>query len=413
MLFHMAWRYLVARLAVTALTVAGIALGVALVCGVLTLRRGSEEALAREAALFDLVVGGKGGGLQLVLACVYHLDQPAGNIRYTDYEKLRRDPRVLWAAPVGLGDNFEGYRIIGTEAHFFDLPDRAGQPFFSLAEGRIFENRFEVVLGSEVVAGTGLRPGDSFAGTHGLVKIPGSEIHEEFPYTVSGILTPTGTTQDRAIFGTLESVWEIHETEDRLHSAIQGMATLERQAPRETTAVLVRLETPGLRLRLADEIRQRTDGIAVIPLNEILRLYQGFVAPMQRALLAVAAAVVLVSCLAILATLLQAGERRRRDLAVLRSLGARPAEIAVLMFLEGTLLSLSGLLLGFALGHGLLAVAAPSIRETSGLVFSAWSFDREEGHALLAMGLCCMLASVFPALAAYYRPPLADLSRES
>ncbi|MEM6280369.1 MAG: ABC transporter permease, partial [Verrucomicrobiota bacterium] len=292
---HMAWRYLGSRLPVTTLTLAGIALGAALVCGVLALKRESETAFAREAALFDLIVGGKGGSLQLVLSCLYHLDVPSGNVPYSDYERLRRDSRVKWAAPVGLGDNYAGYRIIGTEAHFFELMDREGQPFFQFLEGGLFQDRFEVVLGSEVARTTGLSIGDTFAGTHGLMEVAGSEVHEEFPYTVSGILAPTETTQDRAIFGTLASVWEIHETEDRIHSAIQGKATLQRQEPRETTAVLLRLETPGLRLRIADEIRKQTGGIAAIPINEVLRLYQGIVAPMQKALLAVAAAVVIAS----------------------------------------------------------------------------------------------------------------------
>ncbi|MEM6915924.1 MAG: ABC transporter permease [Verrucomicrobiota bacterium] len=409
----MAWRYLGSRLPVTALTLAGIALGAALVCGVLALKRESETAFAREAALFDLIVGGKGGSLQLVLSCLYHLDVPSGNVPYSDYERLRRDSRVKWAAPVGLGDNYAGYRIIGTEAHFFELLDREGQPFFRFLEGDLFQDRFEVVLGSEVARTTGLSIGDTFAGTHGLVEVAGSEVHEEFPYTVSGILAPTETTQDRAIFGTLASVWEIHETEDRIHSAIQGKATLQRQEPRETTAVLLRLETPGLRLRIADEIRKQTGGIAAIPINEVLRLYQGIVAPMQKALLAVAAAVVIASCLTVLATLLQAGERRRRDLAILRSLGARPYEVAALTFLEGLLLSALGLGLGWFLGHGGLAVAATWLRESSGLVISPWRSGPGEATAFAMMALCSLAATIVPAVVAYRRSPLEDLSLEA
>ncbi|MEM6277897.1 MAG: ABC transporter permease [Verrucomicrobiota bacterium] len=410
---HMAWRYLNSRLPVTALTLAGISLGAALVCGVLVLKRESETAFSREAALFDLIAGGKGGSLQLVLSCLYHLDVPAGNIPYSDYERLRRDSRVKWAAPLGVGDNYAGFRIIGTESHFFDLTDRDGRPFLEIVEGRRFEERFEVVLGSEVARSTGLEIGDRFAGTHGLVNVAGSELHDDFPYTVCGILAPTETTQDRAIFGTLESVWEIHETEDRLQSAIQGTATLRPKEPRETTAVLLRLKTPGLRLLLADEIRRRTGGIAAIPLNEIMRLYQGFVAPMQKALLAVASAVVVVSCLTVLATILQAGERRRRDLAILRSLGARPHEVAALMFLEGLLLCAIGLGLGWLLGHGSLALAANWMRESSGLVIETWRVGSGEATALSCIALCCLAASVVPAIVAYRRAPLDDLSLDS
>ena len=307
----MAWRYLRYRWAVTLLTLAGIALGAALVCAVLALRHESERALSRDAGLYDLVVGGKGSPLQLVLSSVYHLDSPTGNLPYTDYERLRSDPRVLWAAPIGLGDNYDGYRIVGTEAHFFDLTDRDGAPVFELSRGEVFADRFEVVIGSHVAAATGLDLGDTFFGTHGLVDVPGGEVHRDFPYRVSGVLASTGTAQDRAIFGTLASVWEVHETEERLHSAIQGTALLggEQAQGRETTAVLLRLERPGLRLWMAEEIRGRSDGIAAIPINEILRFQRGIVGPVQQALLAVAAAVVLVACLTVLTTLHQAAER--------------------------------------------------------------------------------------------------------
>ena len=406
---YMAWRYLKFRWLVTLLTVIGIALGVALVCAVLSLRDESERALSREAGLYDLVVGGKGSPLQLVLASVYHLDSPTGNLPYREYERLRRDPRVLWAAPIGLGDNYAGYRIVGTESHFFDLPNREGQPFFELARGEVFEDRFEVVLGSQVATATGLDVGDSFFGTHGLVDVPGGEVHRDFPYMVSGVLAPTGTAQDRAIFGTLESVWEIHETEDRMHSAIQGTALLRTRKEPETTAILVRLKTPGLRLWMADEIRKRSDGIAAIPINEILRFQQGIIGPVQQALLAVASAVVAVACLTVLTTLHQAAERRRRDIAILRSLGAARSEVAALVFAEGILLTGAGIVLGLLLGHGGIAIAAGPIRDSTGLVLNPWHMPGPELIALITMGICGAAASLIPAISCYRRTPIEDL----
>ena len=405
----MAFRYLRFRWLVSILTITGIALGVALVCAVLALRHESERALSRDAGLYDLVAGGKGSPLQLVLASVYHLDSPTGNLPYSDYERLLRDSRVLWAAPVGLGDNYSGYRIVGTEAQFFDLPNRKGEPFFRFAKGRVFEDRFEVVLGSRVASSSGLGIGDTFFGTHGLVEVPGAEVHRDFPYRVSGILASTGTAQDRAIFGTLASVWEIHETEDRLHSAIQGSALLEGRKERETTAILIRLKTPGLRLWMADEIRKETDGIAAVPINEILRFQQGVVGPVQRALLAVAAAVVAVSCLTVLITLHQAAERRRRDIAILRSLGAVRTEVASLVFAEGLLLTGAGILLGLLLGHGGLALSAGPFREATGLVLNPWRMADSELVALGAIGLCGAAASLFPSISCYRRTPIDDL----
>ncbi len=407
----MAWRYLKFRWLVTLLTVAGIALGAALVCAVLALRYESERALARDAGLFDLVAGGKGSRLQLVLASVYHLDSPTGNIPFSDYERLRHDPRVLWAAPIGLGDNYAGYRIVGTEAHFFDLPDREGKAFFRFARGRVFKDRFEVVLGSHVAMNTELDIGDTFFGTHGLVDVPGGEVHRDFPYRVSGVLAPTGSAQDRAIFGTLESVWEIHETEDRLHSAIQGTAFLGgwQEQERETTAILIRLETSGLRLWMADEIRGQSDGIAAVPINEILRFQRGVIRPVQQALLVVAAAVVTVACLTVLTTLHQAAERRRRDIAILRSLGAARGEVAALVFTEGLLLTGGGIGVGLLLGHGGLALAAGPIRDAAGLILHPWYVPGPEMIAIGSMMLCGVAASLIPAISCYGRTPINDL----
>ena len=405
----MAWRYLKFRWLVSVLTITGIALGVALVCAVLALRSESERALSRDAGLYDLVAGGKGSPLQLVLASVYHLDSPPGNLPYAEYEKLQRDSRVLWVAPVGLGDNYFGYRIVGTEAQFFDLPDRNGERFFQFAQGKVFEDRFDVVLGSQVAASTDLDLGSTFFGTHGLVEVPGAEVHRDFPYRVSGILAPTGTAQDRAIFGTLASVWEIHETEDRLHSAIQGSALLEGPQEREATAILIRLKTPGLRLWMADEIRKETDGIAAVPINEILRFQRSIIGPVQRALLIVAGAVVVVSCLTVLVTLHQAAERRRRDIAILRSLGAIRSEVASLVFAEGLLLTGAGILLGLLLGHGGLALSVGPFRDSTGLVLNPWQIPVAELIALGAMALCGAVASLFPAISCYRRTPIDDL----
>ena len=406
----MAVRYLLFRRVASFLTVACIALGTGLVCAVLALRTESERGLKRDAALYDLVAGGKGSPLQLVLSSIYHLDSPTGNIAYSEYERLRRDSRVLWAAPVGLGDNYEGYRIVGTEAHFFDLPDSEGARFFSFERGNVFKDPFEVVLGSHVARATGLDIGDTFSGTHGLFDVAGGEVHDDFPYTVSGVLSSTGTAQDRAIFGTLRSVWEIHENEDRLHSAIQGSAVLGGEQQRETTAILIRLKAPGLRLWMAEEIRQNSEGIAAIPVNEILRFQRGMIAPVQRTLLLISGFVVLVACLSTFVSLHQATERRRRDIAVLRSLGATRREVATLVFVEGLVLTLAGVGLGCILGHLGISLAAVPIRDATGLVLNAWSLPGAELQALGIIAASGVIVALFPTISCYRTTPIEDLS---
>ena len=409
-LAHLAWRYLCARPIVTSVSILGLALGSALICVVLTLHRESEDTFKREAGLFDLIVGAKGSPLQLTLSALYHLDVPPGNIPYERYEALRDNPRVAFAVPIGLGDNYEGFRIVGTERHFFDVVDRdTGEPLFQLAEGDYFREAFDVVLGSTVARETGLGLDDVFSGTHGLVTVPGSEVHTDFPYRVTGVLKATGTSQDRAIFGTLQSVWDIHDKEAAMHDRIKGIAPNE-ETPREATAVLIQLKARGLRLWVADEIRTETEAMPAIPINEVLRLYQRVLEPIQRLLLAVAGIVVVVAGLAVLATLYQAVERRRRDLAVTRCLGAHRREVLGLVLWEAGLLGAAGVLLGWLLGHGALALVSGMVRARSGLQIDPWTTSATEWQALGLVFAIAILAGLLPALLSYRRSPLNDLS---
>ena len=392
----------------------GIALGAALIASVLTLQRESETGFLRESGQFDLVVGAKGSPLQLVLSSIYNLDLPTGNIPYARFEALSKDTRIANAIPLGLGDNYRGYRIVGTDSTFMHLPDRRDpqQHLLTLALGAFFQNDFEAVIGAQVAQQTGLKMGDTFVGSHGLVVTPGSSEHRDFPYKVVGILAPSGGSTDRAIYVSLASVWHIHEKEVETHRKIAGVETKAALSKKdlEVTAVLIRLKTVGLRLWMVQEIQKQSEAMAAIPVNEMHRLYQQVLEPMQRLLLAVAALVVVVSALSITATLYQSAERRRRDLAVLRALGAHPREIFSLVVIEALLLTLLGLAVGWLLGHGGLAFANPYLRDSLGIGISPWSTNRIEAIALLIVAVGGLLAGILPAVLAYRREPVNDLS---
>ena len=418
---RIAWRYLWSRPIITIAAVTGIALGVALICAVLTLRRETEASLKREAGLFDLVVGAKGSPLQLVLSTVYHMDMPTGNIPIDRYKALKANPKVVAAYAIGLGDNYQGYRIVGSEAPYFDMKNpKTGAKVLELAEGAIYQEPFDVVLGAAVAAQTGLKLGATFSGTHGLVSVAGSAEHGEFPYRVTGILKATGSAQDRAIFAPLESVWRIHEAEEKEHSVIKGLTTAENTGGNTTnaeskgvrdeiTAVLLQLKAPGMRLWLADEIRNGTESMPAIPMNEVLRLYETILTPMQNALLAVAGLVVVVSVLTVMTTLYQAAERRRKDIAIIRTLGGKRWEVFVLSVFEAMLLSGIGIVAGAVIGHGGLALAANVSQATRGIAVGAWSADSMEFWMLFLVFLCGSFAGLVPALFSYRRSPSGDL----
>ncbi|CAN5492860.1 ABC transporter permease [soil metagenome] len=433
-LIRMSWRFLWGRSLVTILTIAGVALGAALISSVLTLRRETQRTFVAESGLVDLVVGAKGSPLQLVLSSLYHLDMPTGNIPYSRYEALKKDPRVTAAVALGLGDNYHGFRIVGTGPEYFELRDRestgASAAHFHIAEGHVFAANFEAVIGSEVARQSHLKVGDKFVGSHGLVAIAGGEEHDEFPYHVVGILAAGGGSADRAIFTPLGSVWAIHDHEKAEHAALAGDtketsstttghgsysflrtgASTKRSNEREVTAVLVQLKTPGMRLWMAEEIKNQTESMAAIPINEMLRLYQQILAPIERALLAVAYLVVVVSALTVLTTLYQSAERRRRDMAILRTLGAHPRDIFILFLLEGVLLTLGGLVAGAVLGHLLVGFSGYFFRASTGLVVNGWSMDATEVHALLFVAAIGVVAGLLPGCIAYRRAPAVDLA---
>ncbi len=410
----MAFRYLWARRGVTLLTVISLALGTALPCAILLLREQSENALLREGSGVDMVVGGKGSPLQLVLSAVHHVDLPTGNIPLALYHSLREDERVRAAVPLSLGDNFAGYRIVGTTADFFAWRPRNledGASWLTLRAGRAFEEPFEVVLGADVARAHGFALGDSFVGSHGLRPAPGTE-HDDFPYVVTGILEPSGGVVDRLILTPLDSVWLVHEADEDMHRNLFGARRERPEREPEVTAVWLRLRSAGMRMWMRDEINRNTDAMAAVPVDELHRLYQRVLKPVQQGLLWMAAAVALVSGLAILATLLQATERRRRDWAVLRTLGAHPREIFTLVWLESLWISTLGVLLGILLAHGGLS-AAFHFRSPEFLTgFTPFHLAEHQNAVLLGIWVGGAFFGVIPALFGYRRSPVEDLSRD-
>ena len=394
---------------VSALTLTSLALGVALPCAILRIREQIEHSLLREGRGIDLVVGAKGSPLQLVLSTVHHLDLPTGNIPWKMVEQFRKDPRVTTALPVGLGDNFQGYRILGSDDSIRSWADATGRPLAELAAGTWFTKDFEVVIGSEVVRKTGLGIGDSFVGAHGLVAAPGTD-HKEFPYQVTGILAPRGGSMDRLILTPIGSVWKVHEAEQNLHNRMFGSGEHAANTEPEVTAIWLRLRSAGMRMWMREEINTESAAMAAAPVDELLRLSQGVLRPLQDGLLIMAGAVVTVSGLAILSTLLQAAQRRRRDWALLRILGAHPGEIFRLVWLEALWLSCGGVILGWLLAHGGLALAAALSHHPLLRGLSPWQSAAGEAAVLFGVFLFSTLTGLIPALTAYRNSPLKAIS---
>ena len=261
--FSLSWRYLWSRPLATTLNLLLLTLGLASMAFVLIARDQVDRAFERDLQGIDAVVGAKGSPMQLILAGVFHLDVPPGNIALDDMKKLQSYPQVAQVIPLSLGDNLQGFRIVGTTA---DYPPHYGA---TLAQGALWRQAMEAVLGAQVARTTGLAVGNGFVGAHGLGH--GGAVHEAASYRVTGVLAPCGCVLDRLVLTATESVWKVH---DELH-ATDDMDDEDRaaiEADREVTMALIRYNSPLAAATFPRYINDSTNMQAAAPAVEITRL---------------------------------------------------------------------------------------------------------------------------------------------
>ena len=329
----LAWRNLGAKKLSTALSLVLLAFGVGMVSVLMLAERQLTAAFERNIDDIDLVLGAKGSPLQLILANVYHVDAPTENIKLADAQRVMRHPYIASAIPMAYGDNHEGYRIIGT------TPAYPKHYAVDLAAGRAWAAPYEVVLGADVAAATGLGLGDTFYSAHGLQDA--TDVHKDKAFTVVGVYAKSRTVVDQLILCNMESVWGVHGLED---------------APREVTAVLLKKRNPLAVLTIPNVIKDTNMQVA-LPAIEVNRLTMNFGLGM-RTLRALAALIVALSFASIFISVYDSLLARRYELALLRTMGASPAGVYGSLLLEGGLLSTGGALLGLAVGRlGMAALA--------------------------------------------------------
>lgn len=389
--WRLAWTYLWARPLSAALNIVLLTLGLTVVGAVLQAQAQVERALQRDLAGIDLVVGAKGSPMQLILAGVYHLDVPPGNIPLAEVEWLQQHPQVARLIPLSLGDNVEGFRIVGT------TPDYLTHYGATLVAGGLWTAPMQSVLGAEVARATGLKPGDGFQGAHGLGA--GRAVHEEAAYRVTGVLAPCGCVLDRLALTATESVWQVH---DEMHGAAemdaQDLAAL--QADREVTLALIRYSTPLAAVTFPRAVNTTERLQAAAPAMEITRLLS-MLGVGTRAVQALGVVLLLVAALSVLVALWQALRERRADIALMRLLGVSPARLAALLLAEALWLALLSLLLALALSGGLTALLGFVLAQEQSLLLSgSWAWSVWWPVPLLALAVA-LLAALLPAVAAY------------
>ena len=435
---RLSFAYLRYKALSTSLTVTTFAAGVAMIVVLLLVNAQLQNEFANNLKGIDLVVGAKGSPMQLILSSVFHLDIPTGNIPLEAAEKLGRHPMVKEAIPLALGDNFQGYRIVGSTEAYPEHYNARLEP-----GGRYWKKEMEAVLGSEVAARSGLKPGDTFAGSHGLTL--GGEVHAQFPYTVVGVLEPTDSVLDRLVLTGVASVWYIHEhhhhddgdadeadehhapqgaqhQDDRHadhgadsqahhdsrqdadhgegHDASHNPAAAGHDHEREVTSLLITYKSPLAAAMLPRQINSTTSMQAASPAFEVARL-NAFMGKGTETLRYFAWFLIALAGFGIFAGLYNAMNERRYDLALMRSFGARPGKLFALMMTESLVISLVGAALGMLAGHLLVQGIATWLANTKHIHMTGRLFLTEEAWLFpvsLAVGA---LAALLPAVRVY------------
>ncbi|WP_233269961.1 ABC transporter permease [Polaribacter sp. L3A8] len=318
----------------TFLSVLILSLSIALLLGIQQLKRSFKNQLENNLGNIDLVVGAKGSPLQLVLASVLHLDNPTGNILYKEALKLSKNPMIKSAVPISYGDNYKGFRIVGTTNTFTALYNA------ELEKGHNVEKSMQVVLGNAVALKLNIKIGDTLLSSHGLIE-NNIEIHQE-SFTVVGVLKPTQKVIDRLILTNLESVWEVHHHEEEEHDH------LEHHHEKEITSLLINFKNPRGLLTFPRRINKQTNMQAALPKYELHKLYEYTSIGFQTISL-IAYLILVISCITIFISLYKMVKERAFDLAILRTYGASNFQLIKMIFYEGFIVVFSSFLLGFLL----------------------------------------------------------------
>lgn len=390
------------------LTVLAVALATATALVVPLVTRQVERGAQDAAQVFDLLVTAKGSPTQAVMSSLFYLDVPTGNVPYLVYQRLKTAPGTRRAVPLALGDNYVGFPIVGTSPEFFDQRLKpSAPPYFRVAQGQVFAEEHDVVLGAAVAREVGLKVGDTFKGAHGLEEVAplegeddhtaegeGHEAHNE-PYRVTGILAPTGGPADRAVLTPIETVWETHGA--------------EAEGQREVTAVLYSAENLAGIYTVAGEVNAGDKAMAVFP-GQVFAQARQTLMQGQTAYAGLSILVLGIAALTVALSVYTSGLERRRTVALLRALGAGRPAVFTLVLLETGLTVTLGVLLG--LGLSLLASSVGGELLGARLGFTLAPPQLTPGLAgralwLIPLGL---LAAMPSALAATQVSPLRDLS---
>ncbi len=412
MLIRLTLASLANRRATVLLTLTTIALSVALLLSVEKLRQDAKASFANTLSQTDLVVGARGGSIQLLLYSVFRIGTPTHNISWASYQRFAEHPRVAWSVPLSLGDSHRGFTVLGTTPAYFEHYRFGRGQSLRFKEGRPFVDLYEAVIGADVAQALGYRLGQELVVAHGLVDI-GSRGHQDKPFRVAGILAPTGTPVDRTVHVSLQGIEAMH-LDWQAGVPIPGMRISAEQTrkmelqPQAITAFLVGLKSRIDTFQVQRAVNQyREEPLQAILPGVTLQELWALMGVAEQVLRLVSVLVILAGLAGMLTSILNTLSERRREMAILRSVGARPAQVFGLLTLEAAFYGGFGAILGYLLHTLALWASTGWLLSQFGLNLQLGLPGQLEWTVLAAVSLAATLVGMIPGYIAY-RHTLAD-----
>ncbi|MGB0504617.1 MAG: ABC transporter permease [Pikeienuella sp.] len=410
MMFRLAIASLTARALTVGMTILAIALSVALFLGVEKVRTGAKASFADTISGTDLIVGARSGSVPLLLYSVFRIGNATNNVTWESYQDIAARRDVEWIVPISLGDSHRQFRVMGTTPAFFEHYKYRRGRSLAMADGVVMDDLFDTVVGADVAATLGYRVGDPIIVAHGLASFTE---HKDQPFRISGILAKTGTPVDRTVVISMEAIEAIH-VDWRSGAQIPGRSTPVDKiremdlTPKAITAALIGVKSPLKTFTLQRAINEYTEEplLAILPGVALQELW-AIVGIAETALLAVSAMVVVTALIGMMATIFSSLNERRREMAIFRAMGARPATILGLLILEAMLTAAVGALLGVILLYVGLFIAQPAVDSAFGLWLPINAPNMKEFWVIAIVIGASAIVSLVPALRAY-RMSLAD-----
>jgi putative ABC transport system permease protein len=395
------------------LSLMAMTISIFVLLGVEHIRHQAKENFANTVSGVDLIVGAKTGSLNLLLYSVFKIGTPTNNISWQSFEKISANSKVKWAIPISLGDSHKGFRVLGTTQNYFQYFSYGKKHHLFFDKGQVFNNVFDVVLGSQVAKKLGYQLGDKIVLAHGIAKTSFS-LHKKSPFTVVGILSPTGTPVDQTLHVSLQGIEAVHT--DLQHLNTMGSKSINKEfvkkelQPKSITAFMLALESKIMTFKVQRDINNYTKEplLAILPGVALSELWQ-MMSILENTLLLVSVLVFFSACLGVSAMLLSSIRERSREIELLRVIGASPSFLFLLIELEAVFIAMFSIVLGSGLLIVSLWFSQEYLMANFGLQISLNIFSVNSMSLIMAMLSSSIIVAFIPSFTGYIQAKAKNL----